>query len=50
MPKKSTNIWATFVIKFVAKKFQKSPILVTYDTRERERESKFAVFGMAVVS
>ena len=28
MAQKSSNIWATFVIKFVTKIFQKAPIMV----------------------
>ena len=35
LTKKSSNIWATFVIKFVAKKFQKLPNLVTLLPIER---------------
>ena len=37
-PKKLANIWPTFVGKFVAKNFQKSPNLVTLD---RTKEKKF---------
>ena len=36
LPKKSPNIWATFVRKFVAKTVKKSPNLVTLVTCEIE--------------
>ena len=32
MPKQFPNIWATFIIKFVARNFQKPPNLVTLQT------------------
>ena len=53
--KRKLIIWATFVWKFVAEQFQKSPNLVTLEVcdllsatvreRERERERVFGVIG-----
>ena len=37
LPKKSPNIWATFVIKFIAKKIKKLPNLVTLITRDTDK-------------
>ena len=44
LPKKSPNIWATFVTKFIAKKFQKSPNLVTLFSGLRCRSILRGVF------
>ena len=44
LPKNSPNIWATFVTKFIAKKFQKSPNLVTLFSGLRCRSILRGVF------